>query len=83
MFADDCQIYLSFSPNEVIRAVEGVNTDLKSVELWAERNELRLNAQKTQMVCMGTRRGVKSVKTYVYSIPIQFMGTSLEWFSLT
>jgi hypothetical protein len=36
MFADDCHIYLSFSPNEVARAVKGVNTDLQTVELWAE-----------------------------------------------
>jgi hypothetical protein len=59
MFADDCQIYLGFSPNEVIRAVEGVNTYLQSVEFWAERNGLRL---KTQMICVGTSKGVKSVQ---------------------
>jgi hypothetical protein len=79
MFADDFQIYFSFSPNEVARAVESVNTDLRSVELWAEGNGLKLNAQKTQMICMGTSRGVRSVKAYVNSNPIQFMGTSLEF----
>jgi hypothetical protein len=62
MFADDCQIYLSLSPNEMARAVECVNTDLRSVELWAERNGLKLNAQKTEMICMGTNREVRSVK---------------------
>jgi hypothetical protein len=60
MFADDYHIYLSFSPKEVARAVEGVNTDLRSAELWAERNGLKLNSQKTQMICMGTSRGVRS-----------------------
>jgi hypothetical protein len=61
MFADDCQIYLSFSPNEVARAVEGVNTDLRSVELWAELN--------AQMICMGTSRGIRSVKAYANCNP--------------
>jgi hypothetical protein len=56
MFADDCQIYLSFSPNEVAWAVQGINTELRSVELWAERNGLKLNAQKTQMICTKTSR---------------------------
>jgi hypothetical protein len=70
---------LSFSPNEVARAVKGVNTDLRSVELWAARNGLKLNAQKTHMICMGTSRGVRSEKAYVNSTPIQFMGTSLEF----
>jgi hypothetical protein len=37
MFADDCQIYLSFSPNEVAQVVEGFNTDLHSVELFGLR----------------------------------------------
>jgi retron-type reverse transcriptase len=79
MFADDCQIYLSFLPHEMARAVECINTDLRSVEHWAERNGLKLNAQKTQMICMGTSRRVASVKAYVNSNPIQFMGTSLEF----
>jgi hypothetical protein len=57
MFADDCQIYLSFSPNEMARAVECVNTDLRSVDHWAERNGLKLNAQKTQMFCMWAPAG--------------------------
>jgi hypothetical protein len=44
MFADDCQIYLSFSPNEVARAVEGVNTGDPLNFL------LKLYAQKTQII---------------------------------
>jgi hypothetical protein len=79
MFADDCQIYLSFLPNKVARAVEGVNTDLRSVELWTEKNGLKLNVQNTQMICMGTSTGVRSVNAYVNSNPIQFMGTSLKF----
>jgi hypothetical protein len=79
MFADDCQIYLSLSLNGEVRAVEVINTDLRSVKLWAERNGLKLNAQKMRMTCMGTSRGVKIVKAYVNSNPIQFMGTSLEF----
>jgi hypothetical protein len=74
MFGDDCQIYMSSSPNEVPRAVEDVNNDLRSVELWAERNELKLNSQKMHMICMGTSRGVRSMKTYVNNNPIQIYG---------
>jgi hypothetical protein len=73
MFADDCQIYLSLSLNGEVRAVEVINTDLRSVKLWAERNGLKLNAQKMQMTCMKTSRGVKIVKAHVNSNPIKFM----------
>jgi retron-type reverse transcriptase len=31
MFADDCQIYLSFSPNKMAGAVKCINSDLRSV----------------------------------------------------
>jgi hypothetical protein len=56
-------------------------TGCGSVELWAnkEKNWLRLNAQKTQMICMGTSRGVRSVKAYVNSSPVLFKGTALEF----
>jgi hypothetical protein len=40
---------------------------------------LRLNAQKTQMICMGTSKRVRTVKTYVNSNTIQFMGISFEF----
>jgi hypothetical protein len=47
----------------------GVESDLRSVEFWTERNGLKLNAQKMQMICMGTSRGIRSVKAYVWALP--------------
>jgi hypothetical protein len=72
MFADDCQIYLSFSPNEVAQVVEGFNTDsLQSVELFGLRELAEIECLKTQMICMRTSREVYiSVKPYVNSNPI-------------
>jgi hypothetical protein len=40
---------------------------------------LKMKAHKTQMICMRTNRGVRSVKIFVNSNTIQFMGTSLEF----
>jgi hypothetical protein len=40
MFADDWQIYLSFWSDEVAWAVEGVNTDLRSVECSKDADDL-------------------------------------------
>jgi hypothetical protein len=61
------------------RAAEGVNTDLRSVEHWAERNGLKFNSQKTQIICMGTSRGVRSVKTFVNSSDPVYGSFSLKF----
>jgi hypothetical protein len=44
LFADDCQIYYSFHPDDIDAAVKTVNEDLMAIQRWALANGLSLNA---------------------------------------
>lgn len=46
MFADDVQIYHSFTEAEVADAVVKINEDIAAVCVWAKENKLLLNAKQ-------------------------------------
>jgi hypothetical protein len=54
LFADDCQIYYSFQPDDIDAAVRTVNEDLMVIQRWALANDLSLNASKTQVLLCGS-----------------------------
>jgi Reverse transcriptase (RNA-dependent DNA polymerase) len=79
LFADDLQILLSFRPSEMAQAVENINQDLKNIERWAIENGLKLNADKTKMIVIGTKNRVAAVKSREDEHPIQFMNKTLKY----
>ena len=52
-YADDAQLYLSFSPTAV-DAVSSLEHCLGTVLEWMRANGLRLNQDKTEMLCVGS-----------------------------
>jgi Reverse transcriptase (RNA-dependent DNA polymerase) len=52
IYADDVQIYLSGSEENLGNVVDQINTDLTSILDWATRNGLCLNSQKTQAMAI-------------------------------
>jgi Reverse transcriptase (RNA-dependent DNA polymerase) len=52
IYADDVQIYLSGSEENIASAVSQINTDLASISDWSKRNGLCLNSQKTQAMAI-------------------------------
>lgn len=55
IFADDYQIYLSDFPENTTACINKLNNELKKIEEWAERSQIKINAQKTQ-VCYFTNK---------------------------
>jgi hypothetical protein len=50
IYADDVQIYLSGSKDNISSMVSQINTDLTSISDWSDRNGLCLNSQKSQSI---------------------------------
>lgn len=48
MYADDCQIYLSFTDAGSLTMTR-FNECLKNVKIWMDKNALKLNAEKTKL----------------------------------
>jgi hypothetical protein len=54
IYADDVQMYLSGSEENLGNVVDQINTDLTSILDWATRNALCLNSQKTKATALPT-----------------------------
>ena len=61
LFADDVQLYKFFSAPEVSRCVINIVSDLNAVGAWAARNQLALNASKSQAMVIGSNANVKMI----------------------
>ena len=53
LYADDTQIYKSFHPADVERALECLSETLVSLSQFSDKHHLRLNAAKTQLILFG------------------------------
>ena len=47
LYADDTQIYLTFRPQDQQEAIMKLNNCLTDIVSWAQKNMLKINAQKT------------------------------------
>ena len=76
LYADDSQIYLSFSPAELLVAFAKIQEDLDRISAWANLNGLRLNAAKTQAILIGSKPLLRShtnfPSLYLNNHPITF-----------
>lgn len=50
MFADDVQLFYSFTKGSINAAVYNVNQDLYAVNRWANENFLTFNTKKSQAI---------------------------------
>src|SRR5215469_14088450 len=56
MYADDTQLYISFSAKNSTSALSRLTTTLDSVHAWLTRNRLALNPSKTEFLLIGLKR---------------------------
>ena len=61
MYADDTQVYLSFSVHEENQAVELVQDCLAEIRQWMFRNHLKLNDSKTEFLIIGNQQMTKQL----------------------
>lgn len=75
-YADDTQIYFSFSINEIDAAQEIINSDLNSFYTIASEHLLKLNPEKSTVVVFGNDSQINIVKN---RIKINLNNTSLSY----
>ena len=75
-YADDTQIYLSFSANDSATAIRSLSSALGGVYEWFSANRLALNADKTEYIIVGLRQ--QKAKLENHSLDLNFAGASIK-----
>ena len=63
-YADDFQVYLSFSPSfcaNVEQAVQVIQDCVADIKSWARQHSLMLNDGKTELLVLGTRQQLSKI----------------------
>ena len=71
LYADDSQLYVSFSSGDSAAALNGLQSCLASVQSWMSTNKLKLNPDKTEflLICNERQRS-----KYLSMFPIELLG---------
>lgn len=62
LYADDIQLYITLSLNDVWQKTEHLNSDLSNILKWSQNNCLRMNPSKSQIILMGSQHRVNVIK---------------------
>ena len=75
LYADDTQIYLSFTTDSCQDSICCLQSCLKAVQDWMYVNKLKLNPDKTEFLLIGTRVQRNKFKDI---FPIELMGNNVN-----
>jgi len=70
-YADDSQLYVSFSSSNSAVSLNNLKSCLDSVQLWMSVNKLKLNPDKTEFLLIGHER---QRSKYLAMFPVDFLG---------
>src|SRR4029077_18762150 len=73
LYADDTQLYISFSSSDSVRSLTTLTSTLDSVYSWLTLNRLSLNPGKTEYLLIGTPQQ----RSKVINSSLSFSGASL------
>ena len=71
LYADDSQLYVSFSSGNSAAALNGLQSCLASVQSWMSTKKLKLNPNKTEFLLIGNER---QRSKYLSIFPIELLG---------
>ena len=74
LYADDTQIYFSFSSSSFDKGLKGLQQCLDAVQGWMSANKLKLNPDKTEFLLLGN---VQQRKKFVSKFPVKLMGEDM------
>jgi hypothetical protein len=63
LYADDTQVYVSFSPGDEATALKRLELCISEVSIWMAQNYLKLNESKTDFIVLGSKHNLKNVDT--------------------
>ena len=64
MYADDTQLYYSCKCENVNNTIKDINNDLEQIAKYSKTNCLRLNAEKSKFIIIGSRPNLKKLKKH-------------------
>ena len=71
LYADDSQLYISFSSGNSAAALNGLQSCLASVHSWMSTNKLKLNPEKIEFLHIGNEQ---QWSKYLSVCPIELLG---------
>ena len=71
LYADDSQLYVSFSSGDSAAVLNGLQSCLASVQSWVSTKKLKLNPDKTEFLFIGNER---QRSKYLSMFPIELLG---------
>ena len=63
LYANDTQVYVPFHPEEEAEVLEHLTRCLQEVRLWIATNYLKLNDSKIDVIILGSKHNLKSLRT--------------------
>ena len=62
LYADDTQLYYTCKVDEVNETIDRINSDLNNISTFSKKNCLKLNAEKSKFIIIGSRPNLKKIK---------------------
>ena len=72
-YCDDTQLAVLGSPRDAGALVACLEQNLTALAVWLRKNGLKVNADKTQLLVLGTRQNLRQLPP----ISVEFMGTTI------
>ena len=73
-YADDTQVLVSGRPGDIGALTGNMERNLSQLSNWFGKNGMKINAQKTQVIALGTRQNIRQLPTF----SIKFMGAAVS-----
>ncbi|WP_368732210.1 reverse transcriptase domain-containing protein, partial [Klebsiella pneumoniae] len=61
LYADDCQLHLSYDPDQIQDAILQINSDLKNILTWSTENGLKLNIGKCSVLHLAPQDRIQTL----------------------
>ena len=73
-YADDTQVLVSGRPGDICALIRSMERNLSQLSNWFGKNGMKINAQKTQLIALGTRQNLRQLPAF----SIKFMGATVS-----
>ena len=77
MYADDTQLYYSCKCENATDTIKNINSDLERISKFSKANCLKLNAEKSKFIIIGSRQNLKKLKNFQLD-PIKIENNIIE-----
>ena len=65
LYADDTQLYYNCKVDNINETIDKINSDLDNIANFSKRNCLKLNAEKSKYIIIGSRPNLKKLQTTI------------------